>query len=54
MQQPTSRQNDNPSTPEIKDSNTETILQNEPSLSRGGKYNLRPNPNPNYSEIKRY
>ena len=54
MQQPTSRQSDNPSTIEINDPNTKTIPQNESNLSRGGKYNLRPKPNPNYSEIHRH
>ena len=46
MPQTPSRQSDNPS--------TETILQNKPSHSRSCKYNLRLNPNPNYSEIYRY
>ena len=54
MPQPPSKQNDNPSTPEINDPTTENIPQNEPSHFRGGQYNLRPNPNPNYSEIYRY
>ena len=54
MPQPPSRHSDNPSTPEIKDPTTEAIQQNQPSHSRGGKYNLRPNPNPNYSEKYRY
>ena len=52
--QPASRQSDNPSTLEIKDPTTDIIPENEPSHSRGGKYNLRPNPNPNFSEIYRY
>ena len=54
MVQPPSRQSDNPSTLEINDPTTGIIPQNEPSHSRGGKYNLSPNPNPNYSEIYRY
>ena len=54
MPQPPSRQTDNPSTLEINDPTTENIPQNKTSHSRGGKYNLRPNPNPNYSEIYRY
>ena len=54
MQQPPSRQSDNPSTLEIKDPTTKIIPQNDPSHSRGSKYNLRPNPNPNYSQIYRY
>ena len=49
-----SKQSDNPSTLEINDPITETIPQTEHSLSRGGKYNLRLNPNPNYSEIYRF
>ena len=47
MQQPPSRQSDNPSTIEINDPTTQIFPQNECSHSRGGKYNLRPNPNPN-------
>ena len=54
MPQPPSRQSHNPSMIEINDPTTESIPQTEPSHSRGGKYNLRPNPNPNYSEIYRY
>ena len=54
MQQPPLRWNGNPSTLESIDPTTEIILQNEPSHSRGGKYNLNANPNPNYSEIYRY
>ena len=54
MPKPPSRQNDNPSTLESDDPTTETIPQNEPSHSRGGKYNLRAIPNPKYSEIHRY
>ena len=54
MPPPTSRQSENTSTLEINDPTTETIPQKEPSCSRGGKHNLRPNPNPNYSEIYRY
>ena len=54
MPQPPSRQSDNPSTPEINDPTTEKIPQKEPSHSRGGRYKLRPIPNPNYSEMYRY
>ena len=32
----------------------ENIPKKKSNYSRGGKYNLRPNPNPNYSEIYRY
>ena len=52
--QPSLVYSDTPSTLEINDFITETIPQNEPTHSRGGRYNLRPNPNPNYSEIYRY
>ena len=51
LPQPPSTHNDNPLTLQINDPTTESIPQNEPSHSKGGKYNLRPNPNPNYSEI---
>ena len=54
MPQPPSRKCDTPTTLEINDPTTENIPQTEPSHSRGGKYNLRPNPNLNYSEIYRY
>ena len=54
MPQPPSKQSDNPSMLVINDPTTENIPQNEPSHSRSGKYNLRPNPNPNCSEIYRY
>ena len=54
MTQPPLRQSDTPPTFEINDPATEDIPRSEPSHSRGGKYNLRPNPNPNYSEIYRY
>ena len=39
---------DTPSTLEINDPITGNIPQTEPSHSRGGRYNLRPNSNPNY------
>ena len=54
MPQSPSRHSDNLSTPEINNPITENIPQNEPSHSRGGNYNLRPNLKPNYSEIYRY
>ena len=50
MQQPPPSHSDDPSTLEFNDPTTEKIPQNEPGHSRGGKYNLRPNPNSNYSE----
>ena len=52
--QPPSRQSDNPSMLETNNPTTENIPRIEPSHSRGGKYNLRPNPNPNYLELYRY
>ena len=54
MTQPPLGQSDTPSTFEINDPTTEDIPQTQPSHSRGGTYNLRPNPNPNYSEKYRY
>ena len=54
LPQPTLKQSDTPTAPDINNSTTEKIPQNEPSHPRGGKYNLRPNPNPNYSELYRY
>ena len=52
--QPPLRQSDTPSTLAINDPTTDNIPQTEASHSRGGKYNLRPNPNPNYSELYRF
>ena len=49
--QPPLGQSDTPSTSEMNDPTTEEIPQTQPSHSRGGTYKLRPNPNPNYSEI---
>ena len=54
MPQPPSRQSDNPSTLDFNGPTTENIPQTEPSHFRGGNYNLRRNPNPNYSELYRY
>ena len=54
LPQPPLRQSDTPAAPEIYDPTIENIPQNEPCHSRGSRYNLRPNPNPNYSEIYRY
>ena len=51
MPQSPSRFNGTPSTFEINDPTTENTLQNVLGLSRGGNYNLCPNPNPNYSEL---
>ena len=52
-------QKDRNITPEIDAQNTPEIPENipsqeEPINTRGEKYNLRPNPNPNYSDIFRY
>ena len=54
MTQPALGQSDTPSTFEINNPNTDDIPQTEHSHSRGGKYNLRTNPNPNYSELYRF
>ena len=43
--------NDNQKTPE---NSQNTPLQEEPINTRDEKYNLRPNPNPNYSDTYRY
>ena len=52
--QPPSIQSDTFSTLDISNPTAEKIPKKESNSSRGGKYNLRPNPNPNYSEIYRY
>ena len=54
MAQPPLGQSHTPSQFEINDPTAEDVPQTEPSHSRGGKYNLRPNPNPIYSELYRY
>ena len=54
MPQPPLEQSDTPATFEINDPITKNTPQTEPSHSRGGRYNLRPNPHPNYSELYRY
>ena len=54
MTQPPLGQSDTTSTFGINDPTTENFPQTEPSRFRGGKYNLRPNLNINYSEIYRY
>ena len=43
--------NDTQKTPE---NSQNTPLQEEPINTRGEKYNLRPNPKPNYSDSYRY
>ena len=52
--QPPSTQSDTPSTLDSNNPTAENIPKNESNYSRGSKYNLRPNPNPNDSEIYRY
>ena len=52
--QPPSIQSDTSSTLDINNPTTENIPKKDSTSSRGGKNNLRPNPNPNYSEIYRY
>ena len=52
--QPPLRQSDTPATLEIDDPTAKSIPLDEPSHLRGDKYNLRPNPNPKYSELYRY
>ena len=52
--QPPFRQSDTRSTLDINDPTIESIPQKEPSHSRGGSHNLRPKPNPNYSELYSY
>ena len=52
--QPPSTQSDTSSTLDSNNPTAEKIPKKESNYSRGGKYNLRPNPNPNYSEIYRY
>ena len=51
--QPPSTQSDTSSTLHSINPTAEKIPKKESYYSRGGKYNLRPNPNPNYSEISR-
>ena len=52
--QPPLTKNDTLSTLDDNIPTTESIPKKESNSSLGGKYNLRPNPNPNYSEIYRY
>ena len=41
-------------TPKTPENSQSTPLQEEPINTRGEKYNLQPNPNPNYSDSYRY
>ena len=50
IQIPPSKQNEPHSTIEINDPTSEFIRQNGLSHSKSSVSNLRPNPNPNYSE----
>ena len=52
--QPPSMQSDTSSTLDSNNSTAENIPKKESDYARGGKYNLRPNPNPSYSEIYSY
>ena len=52
--QPPLMVSDTSSTLDINNPTAENVPKKESNSSRGGKYNLRPNPNPNYSEIYRY
>ena len=52
--QPPLTKSDNSPTLDDNIPTAENIPKKESNSSRGGKYNLRPNPNPNYSEIYRY
>ena len=49
-----SMQSDTSSTLDSNNPTAEKVPKKESEYSRGGKYNLRPNPSPNYSEIYRY
>ena len=51
MQHPPLKQSDSHSTIENNNHSTEVTPQNELGHSRGGKYNLHPNLNPNYSKL---
>ena len=51
---PPSMQSDTSSTLESNNPTAENIPKKESDYARGGKNNLRPNPNPNCSEIYRY
>ena len=52
--QPPLMESDTSSTLDSNNPTAESIPRKESNYARGGKYNLRPNPNPNYSEIYRY
>ena len=52
--QPPSMQSDTSSTLDSNNPTAENIPKKESGYARGGKHNLRPNPNPKYSEIYRF
>ena len=52
--QPPLMESDTSSTLDSNNPTAENVPKKESDYSRGGKYNLRPNPNSNYSEIHRY
>ena len=52
--QPPLKQSDTSSTLDSNNTTAENTPKKESNHSRAGKYNLRPNPNPNYSEKYRY
>ena len=52
--QPPLTESDTSSTLDSNNPRAENTPEKESNHSRGGKYNLRPNPNPNYSELYRY
>ena len=52
--QPPLMESDTTSTLENNNPTAENNPKKKSNNSRGGKYHLRPNPNPNYSEIYRY
>ena len=52
--QPPLTESDTSTTLDSNNPTAENIPKKESNYSRGGKYNLHPNPNPNYSDIYRY
>ena len=54
--QKTQKESNNSSVDDIQKTpeNSQNIPLQEPMNTRGEKYNLRPNPNPNYSDTYRY
>ena len=54
VRQPPPMQSDTSSTPHSNNPTAENIPKKEYDYARNGKHNLRPSPNPNYSEIYRF